>query len=196
MPLVISRPAQGLEQVATNLRSRSYELTDELASLAQGAVRSYTPNHWKRLLYKAVGNKAHIPGGHGVGGPLGRGGLLPDPRPAPRGTIAEFLVRHPEFVTRPRLKEGQPYTPRGRSFPRAWQHLPVEARELLKNERLAGMYRSGAPAAPYWLIAEHGSGEGVTSVDVGVPARYYLRNSRAAVERGVPLVTRRVLGML
>lgn len=67
----------------------------------------------------------------------------------------------------------------------AWWHLPKEAKELLRDERKMGLYDSGAPAAPYWLIAEEGMSR------VGVPARRYLINSRLAIRRGVPLVERK-----
>lgn len=180
MPLTITRPDKSLKQIAASLDSRANEACRELADLAQGSLQSYTPNKWKKLLYEAVSTHESIPGGYGVGGPVGPTGLLPDQQPAPRGTIAEFLLHHPEFATRNRGKG------RRRSFPQAWRHLSREARETLRDERLSGMYRSGAPAAPYWMIAE----EGMESV--GVPARHYLKNARAAVQRAVPMVTKRL----
>lgn len=181
MPLHISRPTRGPKFTAANVKPKSRELIRDLADLAQGALQSYTPNRWKKLLYQAVSNTGAIPGGIGVGGPVGPTGPLPDPSPAPRGVIAEFLAHHPEFATRNRGKG------RHRSFPMAWRHLSREAKETLRDERLTGMYRSGAPSAPYWLIAEGGMEE------VGVPARYYLRNSRAAVQRAVPMLASRML---
>ena len=184
MPLRITRPTRDLKHVAVNIKPKADELCCELADLAQGALQSYTPNRWKKLLYKAVSNRDRIPGGYGVGGPVGPTGLLPDPSPAPRGVISEFLLHHPEFATRNSGKG------RHRSFPMAWRHLSKEAKETLRDERLAGMYHSGAPAAPYWLIAEEGM------ENVGVPARYYLRNSRLAVQRAVPLVTSKTLDTL
>lgn len=184
MPLRIVRPTRDLKYVAANLEPKSRQLCRDLADLAQGALQSYTPNRWKKLLYKAVGNVGQIPGGFGVGGPTGANGLLPDPQPAPRGVIAEFLLRHPEFATRNRGKG------RRRSFPQAWRHLSREAKEVLRDERLSGMYHSGAPAAPYWMIAEEGMER------VGVPARHYLENSQAAVQRAVPMVSRRTIDQL
>jgi hypothetical protein len=184
VPLQITRPDRDLVYVATAIIPRAGELVDELADLAQGSLRAYTPNKWKKLLYKAVGTKERIPGGWGVGGPTGPSGLLPDPSPSPRGVIAEFLMNHPEFATRNSGKG------RHRSFPLAWRHLSQEARETLRDERLGGMYHSMAPAAPYWLIAEEGLGH------TGVPARYYLRNSREAVSRAVPMLSSRMWSSL
>ena len=179
MPLQITRPRLGLEHVKQNVRPKAQQLTGDLADLAQGSLQSYTPNKWKKLLYKAVSNKGRIRGGWGVGGPLGPNGLMPTPMTAPRGTIAQFLMNHPEYAKRNRGKG------RRRSFPMAWWHLPKEAKELLRDERLAGMYHSRAPAAPYWQIAEEGMER------VGVPARYYIQNSRAAIERAVPMLSDR-----
>jgi hypothetical protein len=197
MPLQVTRPAIPEDQVARNLGSKAKTFVEDCADLAKWSLQSYTPNRWKQLLYGAVSTTGDIPGGKGVGGPLGRGGKLPDPTAAPRGTIAEFLHRHPEFLPQNRLRGGQEvgrgrriYVAKGRSFPKAWWHLPTEAKAMLRDERKQGMYRSGAPAAPYWLIAE----EGMTYT--GVPARYYLRNSRAAVNRAVPMVEARTIGTL
>lgn len=81
---------------------------------------------------------------------------------------------------------------RHRSFPKAWWHLSPGCRDMLEAERKSGMYNSGAPAAPYWLIAEHGSASQYSSVDTGVPARYYLQNSRMSVDMGVPMITAKV----
>ena len=180
MPLTITRPALDVPEVRSKLRVETDNILEEQATLARDVLRSYTPDRWKGYLHTAVGIMDKIPGGYGVGGPLGRDGLLPNPRSAPRGIIAEFLAAHPEYATRNRGRG------RHRSFPQAWKHLPREARELLRDERKRGMYQSGAPAAPYWLIAEEGMER------VGVPARYYLRNSRLAISRSVPTIARRI----
>jgi len=178
MPLQITRPTRDIGHIKVS--SQADNLCNDLADLAQGALQSYTPNRWKKLLYKAVSAKAKIQGGYGVGGPTGPNGLLPDPVPAPRGVIAEFLLHHPEYATRNSGKG------RHRSFPMAWKHLPREAKELLRDERLAGMYHSLSPSVPYWLIAEGGM------ESVGVPARNYLKNSRASVQKAVPTLSARM----
>jgi len=191
MPLQITRPTRDIGHIKVS--SQADNLCNDLADLAQGALQSYTPNRWKRLLYKAVSAKAKIQGGYGVGGPTGPNGLLPDPVPAPKGMIADFLHRHPEFLPENRLRSGvetsrnrRQYVRKGKPFPKAWSSLPREAKELLKEERLAGMYHSLAPSAPYWLIAEGGM------ESVGVPAINYLRNSRGAVQKAVPALSARM----
>ncbi len=121
---------------------------------------------------------------------MGAGGLLPSAKAAPRGVIADFLRVHPEFVSgQGRLQNGM-YVPQGRSFPMAWHHLSREAQTVLASERLAGMYSSESPAAPYWLIAERGMGQ------VGVPARRMIENSRSAVNRAIPSAVARTWGNL
>lgn len=177
MPLTITRPTLDLPQV--KIKPAAEAMVTEQAELAQSVLRSYTPNRWKGLLYQAVGNMEPIPNGWGVGGPMGKRGLLPPPQAAPKGIISQFLEAHPKYATRNRGKG------RRQAFPRAWHHLPREAQELLRDERMRGRYDSGAPAAPYWLIAEEGMSR------VGVPARRYLINSRLAIRRGVPLVERK-----
>lgn len=189
MRFTISYPSKPLEGLKVALPLRASELVNDLATLAQGAAKSYTPDKWKGLLYKNVSNRGPIPGGQGVGGPLGAEGMLPDPRPAPKGIIAQFLMDNPQYVTKARLVDNR-YIPRGKTWPMAWHHLPPEAKEKLKNERLRGNYQSRFPASPYWLIAEEGMGR------VGVPARRNIQNASAAIARAVAMVERRTLGGL
>lgn len=146
----------------------------ELAQTAQAALKAYTPNRWKGYLYKAVSTLDKIPGGYGVGGPVGPGLPLPDPTSAPRGTIKAFLDRHktehPEWLAhRPVQKH------------RAWWTLPPEAKEQLKQDRMNRSFGGDPQNAPYWLIAEYGSTAGITSSDVGVPAIEYIKRSRVDV---------------
>lgn len=182
MPLTITRPTLDLPQV--QIQSVP-QMVEEMATLASDALKSYTPNRGKiGRLQPAVSNKQPIANGWGVGGPIGKNGLLPDPSAAPKGMILEFLLNHPEYMKRNKGRG------RRRAFPMAWHYLPREAKDLLREERNSGMYQSGAPAAPYWLIAEEGMER------VGVPARLYLRNSHSTITRAVPLVRKKYEGKL
>jgi hypothetical protein len=178
MSLRILRPQRPLDVVGAELKSRAEGMVDAMATIAQDTLAANTPNRWKGYLYKAVTNRERIPGGHGVGGPVGPGGLLPEKKAAPNGVISAFLARHPEYVTRNRGGH--------RDFPYAWWYLPLEAKKKLRDERMAGDYGFPTPTAPYWIIAEKGSASAdASSRDVGVPAIRYLEKSRPAIESGV-----------
>lgn len=92
MPFNVTYPDKDLAATASRLLPAVERWTDECASLARDVLRSYTPDRGKRLLYGAVEKKERIQQGWGVGSRA----LLPDPEPAPRGTITEFLSLHPE----------------------------------------------------------------------------------------------------
>ena len=190
MPLTISRPDKAPEQVSALFAVKGETLCLEMAQVARTALQSTTPNNWKGFLYEAVSVLEKIPGGYGVGGPIGGpGSLLPEKKPAPRGTIAEFLrdnaLQHPEWFTK-------------KSFPKnlAWWYLPTEAKVQLKNERMAGRYGGEPRTAPYWLIAEFGAASSASSVDTGVPAIRYIQKSREMVAQEEGDRKQKVMGSL
>lgn len=93
MPFNVTYPAKDLATTASRLGPTAERWTEDCSILARDVLRSYTPNRGKKLLYAAVEQRDRIPSGWGVGGPQT---LLPNPEPAPRGTITEFLSMHPE----------------------------------------------------------------------------------------------------
>jgi hypothetical protein len=174
VPLTISRPSKPPDQVASLFQSTGKRMCWEMANVARTALQATTPNKWKGFLYEAVSAVGEIPGGYGVGGPMGGpDSLLPEKQAAPRGTIAEFLKdhgkQHPEWFVG--------------SFPKnlAWWYLPQDAKELLRDERMGGKYGGRPRTAPYWLIAEFGAASSASSVDTGVPAIRYIAESKDIV---------------
>jgi hypothetical protein len=170
MPLIINRPGFPPENVLTHLVVDVDSMLFELAKTAQSSLQAYTPNRWKGYLYKAVSVLDEIPDGYGVGGPIGQGGLLPEPSSARKNTISDFLEEHDEFRTSGNVPKNM-----------AWWYLPPEGKRKLKQERMGGKYGGMPERAPYWLIAEYGSTAGISSVDTNVPALEYIRKSRADV---------------
>jgi len=167
---VIQRSGLPPEDVLRNITVETDKMCQELAQTAQSSLLSYTPNRWKGYLYKAVGTIAQIPGGYGVGGPVGPGEVLPEPKSADRGTITAFLNEHDEFRIGGHVPKHK-----------AWWYLSPEGKEKLKEERMKGKFGGDPQNAPYWLIAEYGSTAGVSSADVGVRAIEYIKRSRIEV---------------